>query len=426
MAIKKRTLRKFPGLEDDKDDDDAFRITVLDRPTGSGTVIDRDLIIVGDPAGHHLRILSGEEGGIEIRDGETLRGHWRIGGDILIGRDLGDPETSFMVVFAQAQKYNGEDMLAGDVLLGDNSEGAANLLWRQSDGRIYARSGQQQQAIVDQDLMVVGSQAGHHLQIQGGEEGGIEIRDGDTLRGHWRAGGDILIGRDLADPATTFLTVFSQAQQYNGENMLAGDVLLGDNSEGAANLLWRQNDGRIYIRGGQDVQATIDTDGSIIAGAGNLRLNQYGIAITADLAGALEEESAYRFTDDQGNTVSALYGYYSSEINGWHNLVDAKPERNSFYELLIRAPSRQQATYELTLQSGTQTTSIEMLADDNDINYISFLSQRINFTAEAVRFPNRTTAQRDAIVGPQKGMVLFNITVDKLQVYTGTAWVNLH
>jgi hypothetical protein len=317
MAIKKRTLRKFPGLEDDKDDDDAFRITVLDRPTGSGTVIDRDLIIVGDPAGHHIRILSGQEGGIEIREGEILRGHWRIGGDILIGRDLAEPETSFLIVF-------------------------------------------------------------------------------------------------------------SQAQLYNGENMLAGDVLLGDNSEGAANLLWRQDDGRIYVRGGQVVQATIDTDGSITAGAGNLRLNQYGIAVNANPLGNPEDESAYRFTNNQGNTVSALYGYHSSGNNGWYGLIDAQTGRNSFYEMLVQAPTGKQAIYELTLQSGTIATSIEMLADDQDINYISLLSQRINFSAEAVTFPNRTTAQRNAIVGPQKGMTLFNITVNKLQTYTGAAWVDLH
>jgi hypothetical protein len=42
--------------------------------------------------------------------------------------------------------------------------------------------------------------------------------------------------------------------------------------------------------------------------------------------------------------------------------------------------------------------------------------------------PRMSTAQRDAIGGgaPQEGLILFNVTTDKLQVYSQGAWVNLH
>ena len=40
--------------------------------------------------------------------------------------------------------------------------------------------------------------------------------------------------------------------------------------------------------------------------------------------------------------------------------------------------------------------------------------------------PRMTTAQRDAIVAPTAGLVLYNSTTNKLQVRTDAAWVDLH
>ena len=34
-----------------------------------------------------------------------------------------------------------------------------------------------------------------------------------------------------------------------------------------------------------------------------------------------------------------------------------------------------------------------------------------------------TTAERDAIVDPQAGLLIYNTTVNEYQVYNGTAWV---
>jgi hypothetical protein len=39
--------------------------------------------------------------------------------------------------------------------------------------------------------------------------------------------------------------------------------------------------------------------------------------------------------------------------------------------------------------------------------------------------PRMTTAQRDAIANPVAGMVIYNLTTDCIENYTGTAWVNL-
>jgi len=43
-------------------------------------------------------------------------------------------------------------------------------------------------------------------------------------------------------------------------------------------------------------------------------------------------------------------------------------------------------------------------------------------TTQGFRFPNMTTAQKNAISSPATGLVIFDITLSKLCVYTGAAW----
>lgn len=40
--------------------------------------------------------------------------------------------------------------------------------------------------------------------------------------------------------------------------------------------------------------------------------------------------------------------------------------------------------------------------------------------------PLLTTAERDAIVGPADGLIIYNTTMDKLQVRAAGIWVDLH
>lgn len=42
-----------------------------------------------------------------------------------------------------------------------------------------------------------------------------------------------------------------------------------------------------------------------------------------------------------------------------------------------------------------------------------------------IQAPTLTTTQRNAL-SPAEGMIIFNTTDTKLQVYAGGAWVNLH
>ncbi len=46
----------------------------------------------------------------------------------------------------------------------------------------------------------------------------------------------------------------------------------------------------------------------------------------------------------------------------------------------------------------------------------------VNSTTQGVKFPNMTTIQRNAISTPGAGLVIFDLTLSKLCVYTGAAW----
>jgi hypothetical protein len=46
----------------------------------------------------------------------------------------------------------------------------------------------------------------------------------------------------------------------------------------------------------------------------------------------------------------------------------------------------------------------------------------VQSTTKGVRMPNMTTAQKNAIVSPVAGLMVFDTTLVKLCVYSGTAW----
>ena len=47
-------------------------------------------------------------------------------------------------------------------------------------------------------------------------------------------------------------------------------------------------------------------------------------------------------------------------------------------------------------------------------------------TTKGALFPRMTTVERDLIASPATGLVIYNITLNKLQVYDGTRWLYAH
>lgn len=46
----------------------------------------------------------------------------------------------------------------------------------------------------------------------------------------------------------------------------------------------------------------------------------------------------------------------------------------------------------------------------------------VQTTTSGIRFPNMTSSQKTSMVGMQAGTVIFDTTLKKLCLYTGTAW----
>jgi hypothetical protein len=104
-----------------------------------------------------------------------------------------------------------------------------------------------------------------NADVKSGSGNVMLTRDGflsynlNTLTIHLDTDGDAFFGSNLASPNTTVLSVFSNAQTYNSESMGAGDVMMGSNSSGYANLLWDASEQQLKFRGGTTTRAYIDS-----------------------------------------------------------------------------------------------------------------------------------------------------------------------
>lgn len=128
-----------------------------------------------------------------------------------------------------------------------------------------------------------------------------------NLVGEWQNDGDWATGYDLTDPDKTSMMVFSHDQTYNSETVGEGDVLLGSNSTGYANVKWDVSAKQLQFRGGVTTQAYIDTDGAVNFGAGAGELNSTGIVLSAASSGVADLNS-YKFSDGT-NVLGGVYMY---------------------------------------------------------------------------------------------------------------------
>lgn len=124
--------------------------------------------------------------------------------------------------------------------------------------------------------------------------------------------GEVYHGYNVDRHEGLSMGIWANRLKWNGETMEAGDVLMGDNSTNAANLKWNRVLKRLEFRGGQTVQAWVDTLGEIVAGGGSVYLNSSGIVVQGD---------RIIFKDAPGtNTAGSIGGtapgdgYYSAHV----------------------------------------------------------------------------------------------------------------
>jgi hypothetical protein len=128
--------------------------------------------------------------------------------------------------------------------------------------------------------------------------------------------GNVFVGTNAVTAAGTHLSVFAKDGTYNSESIAAGDLLIGDNSASKANILWDKSAGQLKIRGGTTTEVYIDTDGTLVAGGGNVEVNSDGVTLYAASAygtgsSRLNIDIAKTFGS---GTLGYLEGYYT--MNG--------------------------------------------------------------------------------------------------------------
>lgn len=174
--------------------------------------------------------------------------------------------------------------------------------------------------------------------------------------------------------------------------------------------------------GGTSVTADLNGTITIVAGT-NITVSGDNSAKTITINSTGGSGSLNVNTITLGDNVSGDVSLEAATANGSLSLVASAGNR-----LTIRDDATS------TLQSGTE---FQVISDQIRINNSSTGSATIKSQTNSnalsgliidttfIRLPNRTTTERNAVTAAN-GMVIYNTTDNKLQVYANGAWVDLH
>ncbi len=275
--------------------------------------------------------------------------------------------------------------------------------------------------------LTIGDPATDHLFV---DNQGIQLRDGAVVRGKWDTDGDVLIGSDISSPGTTYLSIFANAQSYNGESMGAGDMLIGDNSSSKANILWDKSEGQLLFRGGTTTAAVLDTDGSLTAGSGEVVLDASGITINNKAGLATDDSNAYKFANGSGTITSGVYGTDytagATTINQLFVLTVAETDHLSNLYVSSNSGSGKQARLALEAFDAADRTQLDLYAGGSTPGIVMTTpaSQGLTCDIDFVLLPRVTTTERDALTAAN-GMIVYNTTNARVEAYEGGSWVDL-
>lgn len=177
-----------------------------------------------------------------------------------------------------------------------------------------------------------------------------------------------------------------------------------------------------------------DTDGGNISlaagrgmGAGSPGYINFSIAKTANTGIFQTLRNSMRIFGNTGNVLIQDGGSFLD--NGYKLRVNATSSTQGTF---LSGVGTSSTTYSLICTNSGATTATAALAvrDDSRVgirtNSIDTgAALEVDGTTGGILFPRLTTTERDALT-PTNGLVIYNSTTDKLQVYAGGAWVDLH
>ena len=431
--FKRRSDRQLPGQSSDEELGLDLNIRIIDRPPVY--VINRELIQIGNIGAGRYAEINYE--GLKLYADGKVHVDIQTDGDLFIGEDVSIPASTYLSIFANNQTYNSEAMIAGDMLIGDNSANKSNILWDTNANKLLFRSGTTIGLSIDTD-------------------------------------GDLFLGENVSSPGSTYLSIFANNQTYNSEAMIAGDMLIGDNSANKANILWDKSTGQLLFRGGTTPTLYIDTDGALTAGAGDVVVDEDGItlspgtgtpekikvkdgnAIIAELYGTSEAGVSSnlhlygRGRGDEGvDTPEGKVEIVAITHDGTAHAGDASAAitlttANGRIELLasdiyIRGNIVAQYGLHVNQLAGNNEFRVDgdtkdyLIFTNADVDNIGIGTNNphsssimdLSSNTKAFSLPRLTTTQRDNLT-PQTGFLIYNSTVSKFQGWSGAAWDNLN
>jgi hypothetical protein len=127
---------------------------------------------------------------------------------------------------------------------------------------------------------------------------GIGVYEDGILKTSILADGNLSVGSNIDNPATTTFNAFVNNQVYNNQEIGEGDLLIGDNSSDAANVFYDASEGQLQFRLGTTITAYMDTDGTLKFLAGEIGGWVIGADSLTDTAGTVGLSSAVTVDDD--------------------------------------------------------------------------------------------------------------------------------
>jgi hypothetical protein len=238
---------------------------------------------------------------------------------------------------------------------------------------------------------------------------GISAYNGSSRTFRVTSGGTLYAGSLISAVATTSIAIFSSGTVYNTESVGAGDVLLGDNSAGKANLLWDASAGQLKFRGGTTAQVYINTDGTLVAGGGAITLGTTRQTITS----TGDADNYMRWLNTDITTYTSAYGYA--------NLQKTDPDSNTY------------GTFNVGIQHDANNQSgVNSWFNEVDIFILAAGASRyvleMNYDYSRFNNPLRLTTLSSDPSGTwlENGYIYYNTTSHKFVGRANGSWVNLH